>query len=47
MAAAVVGSFFIGMKSFIAQGFLQRFVAVEGLVSYLPGLACSVWRGAV
>lgn len=28
MAAAVGGSFFIGMKSLSAQGFLQRFVAV-------------------
>jgi hypothetical protein len=31
MTAAVAGSFFLGMKSFNAQGFVQRFIAVAGI----------------
>ncbi len=41
MSAAVAGSFFLGMKSLSAQGFLQRFVAVAGI-----GLAFT-WFGVL
>lgn len=41
MTAAVAGSFFLGMKAFSAQGFVQRFVAVAGI-----GLAFT-WFGVL
>jgi hypothetical protein len=41
MTAAVAGSFFLGMKSLSAQGFLQRFVAVAAI-----GLAFT-WFGVL